>query len=65
MLEFEVDYDHKEEERKQIAHWKRNSTGRAVRKKLRTILQIKEKADFKNEISLRKYFHTLHMIIRQ
>ena len=41
VLEFEVDYDHRETERKQIIHWKRTSTGRVVRKRLRAILQSK------------------------
>ena len=48
VLEFEVDYDHKEEERKQIVHWKRNSTGREVRKKLRNILQNKPSTSSSN-----------------
>ena len=41
VLEFEVDYDHKETERKQLIHWKRTTTGRVVRKRLRAILQSK------------------------
>ena len=48
VLEFEVDYDYRDEERKQVVHWKRTSTGREVRKQLRNILQIKSSASSTN-----------------
>ena len=38
VLDFEVNYDEKEVERRQVTHWRRHSSGREVRKKLRFIL---------------------------
>lgn len=38
VLDFEVNYDEVEVERRQVTHWKRHSSGREVRKKLRFIV---------------------------
>ena len=38
MSDFEVNYDEVETERRQVTHWKRHSSGREVKKKLRFIL---------------------------
>ena len=38
VLDFEVNYEEKEVERVKVTHWRRHSSGREVRKKLRFIL---------------------------
>jgi hypothetical protein len=53
VLDFEVNYDEIETERRQVTHWKKSSSGREVRNKLRRIVVRKGK---QNLISLKKFY---------